>query len=473
MDHLSEYISRLTQLANRDHSLREKLQQLIDRYLLIQTQDEKYTDLLNQFSSPREIEEKETKPGKPKKAFKKLRMVSLLYVSISGFEKLHEADNPSELIDQLDELFFSIDQIAAEYGVTKIKSFGDNIIYAGGLAIENRTNPIDITLAASKMQTTVGEIGSEQTKTEFWQLKMGIHTGPVLASTSDNKPSPFSMSGETINIACRLGEACPPGRITMSEMSYELVKEFFKISPLGKMPVKYKGQLRMFLVNGLLDELHIPGNPFEVNEVFSVRYGHIQFMDLEEEVLNLLEKKLPKNLYYHNVKHTVDVVTEVELIGWAEKLNEEQILLLKLAALFHDTGHIHDYKDHEHQSTLLAREALSRYKFSEKQIETICRLIMATKLPPNPSDLLEEIICDSDLDYLGRTDFIPVSNNLFQELKERQMVNSLNDWNQMQLSFIGKHQYFTKTAQTLREVNKQQQIERIEQLLKQTSSVEK
>lgn len=248
-------------------------------------------------------------------------------------------------------------------------------------------------------------------------------------------------------------------------MTYELVKEFFNISHLGSMPVKYKGLMNMYLVNGLKDDLHIADNVFESNETFDVRYGQIQFMDIQENILDLLEKNLPSNLYYHNVKHTVDVITEVELIGWAEGLREEEILTLKIAALFHDAGHIVDYRYHEHQGVLMARQILPRYNIPQSRIDTICRLIMATKLPPQPKDKMEEVMCDSDLDYLGRTDFIPVSNTLYRELKERQMVGSWQDWNQMQLDFIKQHQYFTKTAQNLREVNKQQQIERLRQLL--------
>jgi hypothetical protein len=90
---------------------------------------------------------------------------------------------------------------------------------------------------------------------------------------------------------------------------------------------------------------------------------------------------------------------------------------------------------------------------------------MATKLPPQPSNLLEEIICDSDLDYLGRTDFVPVSNALYDELKHQNEALTLNDWNKQQLKFIGMHQYFTKTGRKLREVKKQEQIERIKQLI--------
>ena len=90
---------------------------------------------------------------------------------------------------------------------------------------------------------------------------------------------------------------------------------------------------------------------------------------------------------------------------------------------------------------------------------------MATQFPPEPKNTLEKVICDSDLDYLGRADFIPVSNMLYEELKVRNMVGSYTEWNIKQLTFIRKHQYFTDTAQNLREVNKNKQIERLEKLL--------
>jgi adenylate cyclase len=176
---------------------------------------------------------------------------------------------------------------------------------------------------------------------------------------------------------------------------------------------------------------------------------------------------LPDYLYYHNVKHTVDVVTEVELIGWAEGLDDEGILLLKTAALFHDAGHTISYDDHEYHGTRLARECLPKYGYSEEQIEKICSIIMATKLPPEPEDIYQQIICDADLDYLGRSDMIPVSNTLYRELKEQDKIGTLNEWNKMQLRFISGHSYFTKTAQSLREVNKKKQIERIQKLITQ------
>jgi len=229
--------------------------------------------------------------------------------------------------------------------------------------------------------------------------------------------------------------------------------------------VKYMGNIQMYQVAGLLPELAADSNGAVPNKSFKVKFGLIQLTDIQEVVLDKLEKELPDFLFYHNVKHTVDVVTEVELIGWAEGCTDEEILLLKTAALFHDAGHTVSYDDHEYHGTLLVKEMLPAYGYSEEQLEKICRIIMSTKLPPKPGDLLEQIICDSDLDYLGRSDFIPVSNTLYEELKAQDKITNLNDWNKMQVKFISGHQYFTATARQLREVNKKLQIERIRSLI--------
>ena len=233
----------------------------------------------------------------------------------------------------------------------------------------------------------------------------------------------------------------------------------------GKLPVKYKDDLQIYRVNGIKPEFSIDGEGVLPNDSFRIKFGLIQFTDIQELILDKLEKDLPGHLFYHNVKHTVDVVTEVELIGWAEGCSDEEILLLKTAGLFHDAGHTIAYDNHEYHGTVIAREILPEYNYTSEQIDRICSLIMSTKLPPKPANLLEDIICDSDLDYLGRSDFIPVSNTLYEELKAQNKMKSLNDWNKLQVKFISGHQYFTKTARSLREVNKQLQIERIQSLI--------
>jgi predicted metal-dependent HD superfamily phosphohydrolase len=370
-----------------------------------------------------------------------------------------------QLIDALDELYIAFEDIAKKYNILKIKTIGDTFLFAGGMLDENRTNPIDVVRAGLEMQCAVNKCLINGDTEPFWKVSMGIHTGPVLGEPTGKKSSPFTLSGESVNIASRIGMSSKPGQISISIMTYELVKEFFLLHPFGHMPVKYKGSLGMYEVDGILPGFFEKDNPLLTNKAFHTKYGLIQFMDIQEELLDILEQKLPENLYYHNIKHTIDVITEVELIGWAEGLSEEEILMLKLAALFHDSGHTIDYQNHEEHGAQIARDILTNYKYPQDQIDTVCRLILSTKFPPSPKDKLEQVICDSDLDYLGRSDFIPVSNELYKELKERNMIGTIEEWNQMQLRFIKKHQYYTETARSLREVNKRSQMDRLKKLI--------
>ncbi len=151
-------------------------------------------------------------------------------------------------------------------------------------------------------------------------------------------------------------------------MTYELVKEFFDCEYFGKLPVKYKGDLQMYEVKGLKKEFSVNGDGKTPNEAFRIKFGLIQFTDIQEIILDKLEKELPDYLYYHNVKHTVDVVTEVELIGWGEGCSDEEILLLKTAALFHDAGHTVAYDNHEFYGTVFAREMLPKYNYSPNRL---------------------------------------------------------------------------------------------------------
>jgi class 3 adenylate cyclase len=467
MESIEDYILRITKLANRNKELNEQLHGLVSRYELLQSQNEKYLNLLSKHS----YEELEERLKGTKHKLKKFKMASVLFANVHGFDELSTRMDAQRLIDTLDELYRDFDRIARKYNIVKIKTIGDSFLFAAGILEENRTNPVEVVRAALEMQNAAKRKIVNGDRDAFWGVSIGIHTGPVFGKPTGKKSSPYIISGESANVATRVGRATKPGDINISVMTYELVKEFFEFESMGEIPVKYNGSVEMHKVLGILPEFRAEDDPLDVNRKFRVKYGLIQFLDIQEELLDIMEKKLPANLYYHNIKHTIDVITEVELIGWAEGLKEEDILLLKLAALFHDSGHTISYKDHEDYGAQIARDILTNYGYPEDQIDTVCRLIMATKFPPSPKDKMEEVICDSDLDYLGRSDFIPVSNLLYKELKENKMIGSIDEWNMLQLNFIRKHQYFTETARNLREVNKKQQIERIKHLLKE--SIEK
>lgn len=394
---------------------------------------------------------------------KRFKMATVLYIDIHGFSKLKDKNISEDIIDELDEVFLHFDKIVEKFKIQKIKTIGDTYMCAGGIPEKNSTNPIDVVMAALEMQHYIKNIQNENLK--LLDIHMGIHSGSVTAQITGKRKISYELKGDTVNIASRMEAASKAGEINISVMTYEVIKEFFECEYQGIMPVKYKGNLEMYFVQGLLPELSVENASMEASTPFYTKYGLVQFVDLQEIVLDRLERELPPYLHYHNVKHTVDVVTEVELIGWGEGISDEEILLLKTAALFHDFGHIIDFDTHEYQGTVLAKEILPAYGYNDEQIEIISKTIMSTKLPPQPVTLLEKIICDSDLDYLGRSDMVPVSNTLYEELKEQNKIGSLNDWNKIQVMFISHHQYFTDTARNLREVNKQQQIERIKSLI--------
>jgi class 3 adenylate cyclase len=459
-----EFVKRIARLVKQNQELEENIKQLEKLNEKLTRENEKIKALNDKYSSVGITEARE--PEKKEKSLK-FNMATVLFADIHGFSKIVDGMDSTEIMDELDELFFEFDAIVNRFKIEKMKTIGDMFMCAGGIPVKNITNPVDVVMAAMEMRNFLEkfEIKKRGKNVRKWDLRIGIHTGPVTATISGKKKVNYDIKGDTVNTASRVEAVSEIGTIIISVMTYELVKEFFDCEYFGKLPVKYKGDLQMYVVKGLKPEFSANGEGILPNSSFWIKFGLIQFTDIQEIILDKLERELPAYLHYHNVKHTVDVVTEVELIGWGEGCSDEEILLLKTAALFHDAGHTVAYDNHEFYGTEMARKLLPGYNYSPGQIERICSIIMATKLPPKPKTLLENIICDSDLDYLGRSDFIPVSNTLFEELKAQNKIGSLNDWNKIQVKFISGHQYFTETARSLREVNKQLQIERIRSLI--------
>lgn len=454
-----ELVKRISRLARQNQDLEEYVKKLEKINEKLTRDLEKYKSISEKLPAYSVKEEKERSL--------KFNMTTVLFADIHGFSKLVEGMESSSIMDELDEILYEFESITTRYKIEKIKTIGDTYMCAGGIPVKNITNPIDVVMAAIEMRNFLEKYEGRKRELEnrIWDLKIGIHTGPVTASITGKKKINYDIKGDTVNTASRVEAVSVNGTILISVMTYELIKEFFDCEYYGKLPVKYKGDLQMYEVKGIKAEFSENGDGRTPNAAFRIKFGLIQFTDIQEIILDKLEKELPDSLFYHNVKHTVDVVTEVELIGWGEGCSDEEILLLKTAGLFHDAGHTVAYDNHEFFGTEIVRATLPKYSYTQAQIDCICEIIMSTRLPPKPKNLLENIICDSDLDYLGRSDFIPVSNTLYEELKAQNKIGALNDWNKLQVKFISGHQYFTKTARSLREVNKKLQIERIQSLI--------
>ena len=139
------------------------------------------------------------------------------------------------------------------------------------------------------------------------------------------------------------------------------------------------------------------------------------FTSIKQPILSRLDNELDRRLGYHNVTHTLDVLEQVQVLAKQERVTDDHDqLLLKTAAVFHDSGFLFVYKNHEERGCEIASDSL-RNILSEEDIRKVCGMIMATKIPQSPKTLLEQIICDADLDYLGRDDFEPISQTLHKE----------------------------------------------------------
>ena len=108
---------------------------------------------------------------------------------------------------------------------------------------------------------------------------------------------------------------------------------------------------------------------------------------------------------------------------------------------------------------------MSELNFSKEDIQIVNGLIKSTKVPQRPQTVLEQIICDVDLDYLGRDDFYPISNLLYRELKAFSMVSNLNDWNKIQIRFLENHEYHTDFAINNRQPEKEKRISELKTML--------
>jgi HD superfamily phosphodiesterase len=183
---------------------------------------------------------------------------------------------------------------------------------------------------------------------------------------------------------------------------------------------------------------------------------------MKDFFLDLLDKELSEVYFFHNRHHTLYVYEKALEIAIHEDCSEDDKRLLAAAALCHDTGYIKGKVNHEAESCNLARRFLPDFGFSNLEIEKICIVIMATKIPQKPQDKLGEILADADLEYLGTDLASAEADKLFQEIFAGNSAFTLLEWDAMQVEFISHHQYFTAFCKAHREPRKQSYLAEIQ-----------
>ena len=187
----------------------------------------------------------------------------------------------------------------------------------------------------------------------------------------------------------------------------------------------------------------------------------IKYKNIYGSIFKRLEDNLDENLTYHNLEHTHLVLGRAREIAEIEGVSEREFILIEIAAVYHDSGFLVSRQEHEKRGCELARAELIDEDFTQDEIESICRMIMATRIPQTPTNQMERVLVDADLYYLGTEDYDKYSNFLYAELKFFNQALSDEDWKQIQIKFLETHQYTTDFAKDHLEPAKKLHLERI------------
>jgi uncharacterized protein len=182
-------------------------------------------------------------------------------------------------------------------------------------------------------------------------------------------------------------------------------------------------------------------------------------------ITSRMRTALSADLYYHGLHHALDVLRMAVELCRSEGVVGARAALVRTAALYHDAGFLTGgHSGHELQGCLLAEQTLPSFGYTDSDVRAVVGMIMSTKIPQSPTNILEAILCDADLDYLGRADYPEIAKSLYDELGAYQLLHDGHDWKAIQLSFLRQHRYHTATNLARREPGKQLRIRYLEGL---------
>jgi adenylate cyclase len=203
---------------------------------------------------------------------------SVLFTDFVGFTQIAEGFTPQQLIEELDGCFSQFDRIAKKHKLEKIKTIGDAYMAVGGVPLANTTHAVDCVLASLEIEHVVSRLREEEMAESrpYWQIRIGIHSGDLVAGVVGREKFSYDVWGDTVNIASRLESSGVAGRINISGATYELVKDFFECEFRGKIAAKNKGKIDMFFVNGIRAELSVDSTRRTPNRDFFKLYEYLE-----------------------------------------------------------------------------------------------------------------------------------------------------------------------------------------------------
>lgn len=198
--------------------------------------------------------------------------VSVLFTDFVGFTTAAAKMSPAELIQELDGCFSQFDEVSRRNNLEKLKTIGDAYMAAGGLPLPSNNHAIDTVLAALEFRSFMNQMAEvkEQLGFDFWQIRIGIHTGPVTAGVIGKNKFAYDIWGDTVNTASRMESSGKPGMVNISGDTYELVKDLFECEHRGKVQAKGKGEMDMYFVHRIKPELSADDEGLLPNAMFEM-----------------------------------------------------------------------------------------------------------------------------------------------------------------------------------------------------------
>lgn len=245
----SESIRRLARQTMGQFELRRKLLELNGAQQALDSEQKRSDELLRNIL-PSKIADELRANNHVEPRFHD--SVTIMFTDFVGFTRLAESTEPRSLVNDLDQYFTAFDDIMDRHNLEKLKTIGDAYMCAGGLPEENQTHAFDVCAAAIEIQDYMRQINRQREKMRLqpWELRIGIHTGPVMAGVVGKKKFTYDIWGDAVNIASRMESNGKAGRIVLSESTYHRVKDKFDCEFRGVIEAKNKGPMESYLLNG-------------------------------------------------------------------------------------------------------------------------------------------------------------------------------------------------------------------------------
>ena len=395
----------------------------------------------------------------------------VMFTDFVDFSSASKKIKPIALLRKLEYYFTRFDEIMERYKLEKIKTIGDAYMALGGVT-ENHAHPaIRACLAALEIRNFMineKELAQAIGK-DYWEIRVGIHMGPLVAGIIGSKKFSFDVWGDTVNIASRAEQSTENDTISITNKVLNEVGEYFDITPRGRIEIKKRGgTVEMFFLDRLKAEHCLYGEgKIAATHLRSIcGLEMIDFEQMRVFIINKLKVYLPDELVYHTLSHTLNVEKAAIRYAKLEGLTESELNLLRTAVLYHDSGFILNYDNNEKFAVQMTATTLERFGYSKEQIRIVNDIILATMDGIEPVTLMQQIMCDADHDYFGRADYHTVARKLRIEMENYGRVMDDAGWIEFQLSYLDrKHVFYTETAKNIRTAGKNARIQELKEQL--------